>query len=444
MLPLTRPVRQTLATVILFGLTVVPTGFIAVVAWRINRPGHVRDVEIELGRQLGLQVTLDAVRYPKPGEVVYQGIVLRQEEPRSKGLIEVARAEVARLQWTDRDLTLHLENPRVRCETPGSGLGQLGLLFQRSGQIPFDRINVSAPTCQVELGREDLTFSLRELAGEFLVDNQAPTLKLAYRLRSESAGTRCEATMTRDRRNEQIQTTVTFKTLEGLPLPARVLNVFFDAEDWFGTAAKVDGTVQLNLQGSGACEIVFAGEVVDIDLARLVGRRFPRHRLTGRARAAIKHARWGQRPAQGAGWVEVQGELSASQGSIGVDLIEALAREMKFRRSPRLANLDSRRTELDYRALGLAFVIEPTGEINFNGALGAEFAPEAVIAGATTPLLSAPLGSASVHGLIKTLFPVTQASSGVLVPHTAESQVLLSLPVSQGPGTAVKRTVDGN
>ena len=73
--------------------------------------------------------------------------------------------------------------------------------------------------------------------------------------------------------------------------------------------------------------------------------------------------------------------------------------------------------------------MQSSGEIQIAGALGAEFAPEAVIAGGTTTLLSAPLGTASVHGLIKTLFPISQASSGVLVPHTAESQVLLSLPV---------------
>ena len=129
MFPLTRPVRQTLATVALFGLTVVPTGLVATFAWRINRPGHVRDVEIELGRQLGLQVTLEAVRYPRPGEVVYQGIVLRQEEPRGKGLVEIARADLARLQRADRDLTLHLENPRLRADSPRNGLAQLGVLL---------------------------------------------------------------------------------------------------------------------------------------------------------------------------------------------------------------------------------------------------------------------------------------------------------------------------
>jgi hypothetical protein len=444
MFPLTRSVRQTLATLILVGLTVVPTGLVGLFAWRINRPGHVRDVEIELGRQLGLQVTLDAVRYPRPGEVVYQGIVLRQEEPRSKGLVEIARADRVTLERADRDLTVHLENPQVRSESPRGGLAQLGLLFQRSGQIPFERVNLSAPACRLDLGRDDLVFSLREVAGEFLVDPLAPALKLAYRVPGAGAGTRCELTLTRDRRTEQIETSLGFKTVEGMPLAARMLNMFFDADDWLGTDAKVEGSLELRQRGTRDWEAVFQGELLDVDLARLVGRRFPRHRLTGRARLAIHQARWAQRPTQGPGWVEVKGELSAGQGSIGIDLIEALTREMRFRRSSRLANFDPRKTEVDFRALGLAFAMQSSGEIQIAGALGAEFAPEAVIAGATTALLSAPQGTTSVHGLIKTLFPVSQASAGVLVPHTAESQVLLSLPVPQGPLSTTKPTVDGN
>ena len=318
------------------------------------------------------------------------------------------------------------------------------MLLQRSGQIPFQRINLSAPACRLELGRDDLAFSLKEVAGEFVVDPGAPALRLAYRVPGDGAGTRCELTLTRDRRTEQIETSLSFKTVEGMPLSAHVLSVFFDADDWLGEGAKFEGTVSLRQQGSRDWEAVVQGEFLDVNLARLVGRRFPRHRLTGRARLVIVHSRWGQRPAQGDGWVEVKGELSASQGSIGVELIDALAREMKFRRSSRLSNLDARKTEVDFRALGLSFAMQPSGEIQIEGALGAEFAPEAVIVGGTTALLSAPLGTASVHGLIKTLFPLSQASSGFLVPHTAESQVLLSLPVPQGPATSTKRTLDGN
>jgi hypothetical protein len=444
MFPLTRPMRQTVATIALVGLTVVPTGVVATIAWRINRPGHVRDVEIELGRQLGLQVTLEGVRYPKPGEVVYQGITLRQEEPRRKGLIEIGRADQARLQRADRDLIVNLENPRLSADSPKLALGQLAAVLQRSGQIPFERVHVTAGSCQLDLGHESLRVFVRDVAGELVVDPLAPSLKLTYRFSGEGAGTRCELAGTRDRRTEQIETSVALTTVEGPPLPARVLNVFFDAADWLGSSAKFEGTLHLHQAGSRDWEADYRGELHDVDLAKLVGRRFPRHRLNGRARVAIKEAKWGQRPTQGWGWLEAKGELAAGQGSIGIDLIDALAREMKFRRSPRLLNLDARKTDVDFRALGLSFAIESGGEIQIGGALGAEFPPDAVIAGATTSLLSAPQGTASVHGLIKTLFPISQASSGVMVPLTAESQLLLSLPVPPGSVNTTRQTVDGN
>ncbi|MFI5460214.1 MAG: hypothetical protein ACHRXM_32760 [Isosphaerales bacterium] len=441
MFPITRPFRQTLATLLLFALSVLPTGFVAAIGWRINRPGHVRDVEIELGRQLGLQVTLEEVRYPRPGEVVYRGIVLRQEEPRGKGLAEIIRADQVRVQRAKRELTILLESPRLRAESPRQILSQLGALMQRSVQIPFERISVTAASGEVDLGGEDLHFTPREVAGEFLADPSTPTLKLAYRMPAGGADTRCELTLCRDRRSEPIQTSLVLQTVEGLPLPARVLNVFFDAEDWLGAEAKVEGTLSLRQAGSKDWEAEFQGDLLDVDLGKLVGRRFPRHRLTGRGRVAIRKARWGARPDQGSGWVEAKGDLLVGQGSIGVNLIDALAREMKFRPSSRLAHLDPRKTEVDFRALGLSFAMQPDGEIQIAGALGAEFPPDVVLAGATTPLLSAPQGTASVHGLIKTLFPVFGADTGVLIPLTAESHVLLSLPV---PRVTVSKAVEGN
>ena len=444
MFPVTRPIRQILATILVLALTVLPTGFVAAIGWRINRPGHIRDVEIELGRQLGLQVTLDEVRYPRPGEVVYRGIVLRQEEPRGKGLAEIARADLVRLQRADRELTIQLENPRVRAESPRVILAQLGVLMQRSVQIPFERITLTAPSALVEMGGENLHFRPREVAGEFLADPRAPTLKLAYRMPAGGGHTRCELTLIRDRRSEPLQTSLVLQTVEGLPLPARMLNTFFDADDWLGTQAKLEGTLTLRQMGSKEWEAGFQGDLLDVDLAKLVGRRFPRHRLTGRARVAIRKARWGQRLDRGIGWVEAEGDLLVGQGSIGVDLIDALTREMKFRRSARLTHLDPRKTEVDFRLLGLSFAMQPDGEIQITGALGGEFPPDVVLAGATTPLLSAPQGAASVRGLIKTLFPVSGANSGVLIPLTAESQVLLSLPLPRGAGSKAIRTIDGN
>ena len=457
MFSLNRPSRQGLAGLALFLLTVVPTIWTAATAWRINRPAHIRDVEIELGRQLGLHVTLRSVHYPRPGDVIYRGIVLRQTEARSGGLAEIARADEVRLHKVDRDLTIQLENPWVRGESPALALAQLGGLMQRSAQIPFERINVTTASCQLDLGREDLKFTPREIAGEFLVDSATPTIRLAYRMPATvsrsafktekdhpSIGTHCELTLTRDRRVEPLVTSLVIKTVEGLPLPARVLNAFFDAEDWLGTDATVDGTLSLLQSGSKDWEAEFEGSLHDVDLGKVVGQRFPLHRLAGHARVTIPKARWGQRPDQRPGWVEVKGELLAGQGSVGVDLLRALAREMKFRLSPRLVNLDPRKTEVEFRALGLSFDMQPNGEIHLAGALGSESQPEAVMDGATFPLVSAPRGTANVHGLIKTLFPVADANPGVVVPLTPESSVLLALPVPPTPLAKSRRTVDGN
>jgi hypothetical protein len=445
MFPVTRPVRQTISTILLLGLTVFPTAIVAAIAWRINQPGHVRDVEIELGRNLGMQVSLASVGYPGPGEIIYRGLVLRGQEPRGKGFAEIARADAVRLSRADHELTVLLENPELHAESPALGLAILDHFIQRSISLPFQRVALGAPTCRIELGRDDLHFTFKDVAGEFLSDATAPALKLAYDIPDIGKGSRCELILTRDRRSEPFETSLSLKTVEGSPLPARMLNVFFDAEDWLGTEAKVLGKLNLRQAGSTEWKADFQGEVLDLDLARLIGRRFPRHRLTGRARIAFEKAIWGQRPGgQGPGWLEVKGELVAGQGAIGVALLEALAREMRFRPSARKPQVDSRKTDVDFRSLGLSFAIHSNGEIQISGALGTEFPPDAVIAGASSALLSAPQGTASVHGLIKTLFPVSPNNSGVLIPLTTESQALFSLPLPVGAESPVRRTLDGN
>jgi hypothetical protein len=445
MFPVTRPLRQAICTVLLLLVTVVPTALIAAVAWRINQPGHIRDVEIELGRNLGMQVSLRGVSYPRPGEIVYQGVVLRGQEPRGKGFSEIARADAVRLSRADRELTVLLENPELHAASPALGLAILDFYIQRSAALPFERVGLSAPACKIELGGENFHFTFKDVAGEFLSESAAPTLRLAYDIPGNGKGSRCELILTRDRRHEPFETSLAFKTVEGSPLSARMLNVLFDAADWLGDEAKFLGSLNLRMAGSTEWKADFQGEILDLDLARLVERRFPRHHLTGRAKISIEKATWGERPSgQGPGWLEVKGELVAGQGSIGVALLDALAREMRFRPSVRRPHADSRKADVDFRSLGLSFAIHSNGEIQVSGALGTEFPPDAVLAGASSALLSAPQGTASVHGLIKTLFPVSTNNSGVLIPLTTESRALFSLPLPVGADTPARRTLDAN
>ena len=437
MFPLTRPHRQVTATLAVFLLTVAPTVYVIVTAWQIGRPSHLRAVEAEIGRRLGLQASVQAVHYPRPGEVVYRGVVLREEEPREKGLTEVMRAASVRLRRGDRELTFETEGLWLKGESPRQVMAQVGALLQRSAGAPFERVSLSAPTCTLDLGAGVAPFQLREVIGDFLVDPAEPTVRASYRVVSEGASPRCELTLTRDRKGEAVRTTLALKTVEGLPLPARVFDPFFDAQAWLGPGAKAEGTLTLRQEGASEWEAEFQGHLVDIDLTSLVDRRFTEHRLKGRARLAVDSARWGDRPGQGFGWVEARGELTAGPGVIGLGLIHALSSEMKFRKTPRLGRIASAGVvDLDYRALAFRFDMTPDGEIRITGALGDEFGDEVVLVGTTDTLAFAPEGVANVRGLIKTLFPVKAINHAVMVPLTEKSRLLLCLPV--GPDLAAK------
>jgi hypothetical protein len=444
MFPLTRPYRQAIATLLLVGLTVVPTAYVGLTAWRINRPGHIRDVEVELSRQLGMQVTLDAVRYPRPGEVLYQGMVARQEEPRQKGLTEVARAAVVRLQRSDRELTVEAEGLHLRGDSPRLAIAQLGGWLQRTGGAAVDRINISAPSCTVDLGNDSLKFTLREVAGTIQLDPTVPSVLVSYRLAEPGATSRCEFLARRDRSSDPVVTTAVVKTMEGLPLPARVLDVFFDTREWLGDSARIDGELSLSQTEGREWEASFKGNLVDVDLNTLLSRRFPSHHLNGRARVTIRSARWADRPGQGLGWVQAEGELATGPGSIGLDLLQALSNELKFRLPNKLARQSPSVRIVNFLSLGLSFAISETGEIRFGGALGNEFAPGVVMTGQTNPLLYAPDGVANVRGLIKTLVPVAAAKVDVLVPLTPESRILMALPVPPDLASKTSRPIDGN
>jgi hypothetical protein len=448
MFPLTRPQRQALATAALVALTVLPTAYVAWTAWRINRAGHLREVEAEIGRALALRVSLEGVVYPRPGEVVYRGMVLREEEPRGRGLTEVGRLRELRLRRGPRELTVAADGLDVRGESPRLLMARVGAWLQRSGSSPFERVSVSAPALELDLGGGALRYSLRDVAGVLQADRKAPAVTASYRLASKGATSRCELSLVRDRGAEPVRTTLTLKTMEGPPLPAHVLEPFFDTAGWLGADAKVDGALTLRQDGARDWEADFRGDLVDVDLATLVGRQFPGHHLSGLARMSLESARWAVRPGQGPGWVEARGALTTGHGSIGVGLVRALGAEMKFRLAPRLATLDDRRPVVDFRALGLAFAMTSDGEIKISGALGNEYAPDVVLAGTAGALAYAPAGASNVRGLIKTLFPVGVAGGaadpGVLVPLTAGSRVLLCLPVPPDLDAKAATRIGGN
>lgn len=428
---LTRPHRQVLGTLLLVLTTVAPTVFVGLTAWRINRPGHRHEVEAELGRRLGMKVSLESVSYPRFGEAVCTGVALWQEEPRQRTkLVEVARADRVRLSRVGRQIVLGAEGLRLSAEGPSQAVAQVGDLLRRAGEADFERVSLTASACEVSLSAEDegLGYSLRDLAATFRADPGAPALEASYRIAVPGlAPSRCELKLVRDRRGEALRTTLSLRTAEETPLAARVLSPFFDPDDWLGPEARVRGTLTLSQVGSEDWQADFSGELTDVALGSLLGDRVPDHLLSGRATVSIDSAHWGPRPGGASGWVTASGRLSAGPGAISTSLLRALRTEMRFRLPDQL---ELRPGVVDFQGLGLAFSIREDGEVHLAGGLGEAFGPGTVLLDGEglTGLAFAPREPGNLIGLRRTLGP-PDAGQAILVPATPELQFLDYLPM---------------
>ena len=196
--------RQTVATAALLVLTVVPTVYVVWTAWSISRPAHLHAIEAELGRRLGLSVTIGSVRYPWPGEVVYRGVVLHRTEATAKGSMEVARADWVRLRRGGRDVTIEVQGLQFQAEDPRRAMVQVGALLEKSGESPYERVSLTAPTCDLNLGEGIAPYRLRELIGQFDADRDVPAIRASYRMVYSGSSTRCELNLTRNRKAEPV------------------------------------------------------------------------------------------------------------------------------------------------------------------------------------------------------------------------------------------------
>lgn len=445
-----RPVRQTLATVAVVAGMILPTLAICWWAWSVNRPGHVREVEVRLSRALGMQIGLESVTYPRPGEIELTGVSFRQEEPRGRVFREVARA---------RSLSIHEESGHaLRVETPElelvadhaeSAVDQLERLLKKASldHPAIRKVNFVAERCvfAAEAGSTErpVRQEWRGVAGSAELGSDQVNVMAAGWTHTGEDRTRCEIRLARRRQGEQAETRIQVATMEGPAVAATMLEPIFDARGWFGERAKVQGTLELKRVESQPWQAQFAGTLNQVDLAAMVNGRFGLHRLSGIGQIDIRTARWSDRAGQGPGWSEIEGDLTAGPGKASHGLVLGMGQQMRFRLANSLHKPTEPGHEVEFGSLGLRFHLSDDGRIRFDGACGPDFAPDIVAVSAAAkpaPIMAAPTQEANVRGLIKTLFPVNLAQTELLVPTTRESQSfqrLLPMPASDPERSAV-------
>ena len=89
--------------------------------------------------------------------------------------------------------------------------------------------------------------------------------------------------------------------------------------------------------------------------------------------------------------------MTAGAGSISAGLLASLASRMRFRLGD---HVEATGEDVEFQDLGLTFAMGPSGELSIRGALGAEYARDAVIVRGDwmQPVARAPEGAANVGG----------------------------------------------
>lgn len=445
-----RPVRQTLATMVVIAGMILPTLATCWWAWSVNRPGHVREVEVRLSRALGMQIGLESVTYPRPGEIELTGVSFRQEEPRGRVFREVARAKSLSIHEESED-TLRVATPELElvADHAESAVDQFERLLKRASldHPTFRKVNFVADRCvffaETGASARPVKHLWRGVAGSAELGSDQVNVMAAGWMHSGDDRSRCEIRLVRRRQGEQAETRIQIATMEGPAVPANVLEPVFDAQGWFGEKAKVQGSLELTRVENQPWEARFSGTLNQVDLAAMVNGRFGLHRLSGIGQIDIRTALWADRPGQGPGWREIEGDLTAGPGKASHGLILSMGQQMRFRLANSLHKSVEPGQEIEFGSMGLRFHLTDDGRIRFGGACGPDFAPDIVAVSAAArqaPIMAAPTQEANVRGLIKTLFPVNLAQTELLVPTTRESQAFqryLPMPAADSERAAV-------
>ena len=430
MFPLPRPARSIAVTLLLAITTIVPTIGVFAYIWKVNQPGHLREVETALGRLLGLHVTVSAVRHPKPDTDEFTGVILRREQASGGSrLVELVRVDRLTLEREKDRLIVRADGLQLHGDNPGEIADEWLALTRPLAKD--GRLELIAPEVRIHFQGADraTTMTVHDVAAVAEFKGADFDLSTSYRHGSsvEAGGSRCELRLAQHGSGALPRTELSIQTMEG-DLPISVLAPLVDGEKWFGPNARMRGELRA-IWGPRAPETLeFQGEIRAVSLQQLVEQHFPGRRLRGQARLQIESAVWSDLPGtQGRGWAQAQGQIEAGAGSIGPELLAGLVDELNFRP---IMPVSSNTEVVAFQTLGLGFALNADGELRLSGGLGNTQSEDVVITAGNpeSPLVRQPEGTASVRGLWKVLLPW---DDDVLVPATAESRVLRHLPLPQ-------------
>lgn len=419
--------RRRVCLAAFLSLCVAPT--VAVGVWCASRqsPWHVQTEAYALNRQLGMDVVLEAVRHPRPGVVVYEGLRLLDPETGR----EIVRLDTLEATWSEagdhdggRRPAIVLAAPKVECE--GGSSRRLVQLLERTleGQTgrPEMEIRISIDELVLRTGDDSQTLSeVRGGVGRLPGGIQAVA---AFRLPGSNA---TEPVRLRVVRNRQVLPPANGIELDtgGAPLPCRLLAVELDELRRLGPASQFVGRAWAH-QTLAGWECDLQGKLLRVDLKGLLSGRSP-HQLDGSVELAIQKARFRQGRLE-----EAIVQLTAGPGQVGRSLIDSAVEHLGLVSLMQPAAGD----RVPYDQLSAVVALDARG-IHVRGRCS-QSPPGTVLLAGSQPLLgeskTQPL---PVAALIWTLAPAGEAQ----IPANRQTNWLAQyLPVPEALPPAANRT----
>jgi hypothetical protein len=281
-------------------------------AWTatLKTAGHLACCQRELSDRLGLDVRFQHVRYPRPGQSLYEGFELLDAET-GHGVLRCRALEVTQ---TGRTLVLTPSEVEVAADRADK---LVRLLVRRlARELPGEEDVALVPTrVTLETASGGQTYDDVEFRLESQADKSTATLR--FRLPDAESGEPPRLTISRHRSDAGVNTEIVLDTL-GTLVPLSIFRPWTQLDMVFGDDAAFRGRLKLaEVAGRRSCEL--KGALTDVDLERLIAERFPHH-VIGHASLEIEHA-----SIEAGKLTSAAGRLHSAEGDIGGSLLMAAA-----------------------------------------------------------------------------------------------------------------------
>ncbi|MCL6502665.1 MAG: hypothetical protein K6T86_08260 [Pirellulales bacterium] len=387
-----------------------PTLGVAAWSWYWRSPVHTQRWEQQLADWLRLHVELEGVEHPQPGVVRLRGVRLADRESAA----EVLRAQTIVIRRRAGLLELELVKPEVFALQRDRLISVARELLAHK---PSDLPGLLTLRAEGLAWRQDGSpYLARQVAGGMRLSSEASVIELAFLL--PGGGKRpARLRAVRDRRGAAGYTL----TLTSGDAHLACALLWPQAADWLGREARLRGTACLRYSPQGWSGEL-AGELLDLDLHRLVSGHFP-HQLTGKARLEIEKLVIEQGRI-----VHAAGTLRCGPGLISRSLLASGGQALGLTAAAKpLPPQD--RPLVAYTRLACDFSLGPEGLVLSGWASDA--LPGAILVDTYGPLWSEPaLQPQPAAALVTMLVPAAAAQ----VPATREAEALLRwLPLEEAP-----------